>query len=208
MDALVMAGGRATRMGGVEKPVVALNGRPLISFVIDALLKSHNIGHIFVAVSPRATGTAAYLKKAYTGHPITVVETPGLGYVEDTVLAVELIDLRRPFLITAADVPFITPEVVDEAITRYEASGTEALSVRLDLSSVPPGLEPDTILEDSGARTVPAGINIVDGRHMDRYQEELVFIVPDGRLAVNVNREKDIALGEKLLGDGPGHRQV
>ncbi len=122
------------------------------------------------------------------------METPGLGYVEDTVLAVELLDLRRPFLITSADVPFITPEVIDEAIARYEASGAEALSVRLDLSSVPPGLEPDTVLTDSGSRTVPAGINIVDGRHMDRYQEELIFVVPDGRLAVNVNYGKDLAL--------------
>lgn len=201
-----MAGGRATRMGGVDKPVVALNGRPLISYVIDALLKSHKVSHIFVAVSPRATGTAVYVKQTYTGQPITVVETPGLGYVEDTALAVELLDLRRPFLITAADLPFITPEVIDEAITRYEASGAEALSVRLDLSSVPPGLVPDTVLEDNGTRTVPAGINILDGRHMDRYQEELIFVVPDGRLAVNVNYGKDLALGKKLLGDGPGHR--
>jgi adenosylcobinamide-phosphate guanylyltransferase len=203
-----MAGGRATRMGGVEKPVVALNGRPLISYVIDALLKSSKVCHIFVAVSPRATGTATYVKQTFSGKPVTVVETPGLGYVEDTVRAVELLDLRRPFLITAADVPFITPDVIDEAITCYEASGAEALSVRLDLSSVPSGLVPDTVLEDSGARTVPAGINILDGRHMDRYQEERIFIVPDGRLAVNVNNREDLALGEKLLDDAPGHRQI
>jgi adenosylcobinamide-phosphate guanylyltransferase len=203
-----MAGGRATRMGGVEKPVVTLNGRPLISYVIEALLKSREIGHIFVAVSPGATGTAVYVKQTYAGQPITIVETPGLGYVEDTARAVELLDLRRPFLITAADVPFITSDVVDEAIACYEVSDAEALSVRLDLSSVPPGIEPDTILTDSGARTVPAGINILDGRHMDRYQEELIFIVPDGRLAVNVNYGKDLAFSEKLLDDSPGHRQI
>jgi adenosylcobinamide-phosphate guanylyltransferase len=203
-----MAGGRATRMGGVEKPVVALNGRPLISYVIDALLKSRNVGHIFVAVSPRWQGTAAYVKQAYSCQPVTVVETPGTGYVEDTARAVDLLDLRRPFLITSADVPFITPDVVDQAIACYQASGAEALSVRLDVASVLPGLEPDTVLTDGGTRTVPAGINIVDGRHMDRYQEELILIVPDGRLAVNVNYGKDLALCEKLLGDEPGHRQV
>jgi adenosylcobinamide-phosphate guanylyltransferase len=195
-------------MGGIEKPVVTLNGRPLIPYVIDALLKSRNIGHIFVTVSPKAAATSDYVKKQYAGGPISVVETPGLGYVEDTARAVELLDLRRPFLITAADVPFITPEVVDEAIACYEASGAEALSVRLDLSSVPPGLKPDTVLEDSGTRTVPAGINILDGRHMDRYQEKLIFVVPDGRLAVNVNYREDLALGEKLLDDAAGHRQI
>lgn len=203
-----MAGGKATRMGGMEKPVIALNGRPMIAYVIDALLKSCNVGNVYVAVSPRAPATSAYVRQAYAGHRIAVVETPGAGYVEDTARAVELLDLHRPFLITSADVPFITPEVVDEAIARYEASGAEALSVRLDEASVPPGLEPDTILTDGGARTVPAGINIVDGRHMDRHQEELIFIVPDGRLAVNVNYRKDLALSEKLLRDSAAHRQV
>ena len=203
-----MAGGRATRMGGTDKPVVALNGRPLIAYVIDGLLKSHSIGHVYVVVSPRWPGTAEYVTQAYAARPVSVVETPGAGYVEDTARAVALLDLRRPFLITSADVPFITPEVVDEAIARYLASGAEALSVRLDIASLPPGLEPDTVLTDTGLPTVPAGINILDGRHMDRPQEELIFIVPDGRLAVNVNRGKDLALCERLLEDETGHRQV
>jgi adenosylcobinamide-phosphate guanylyltransferase len=203
-----MAGGKATRMGGVEKPIVALNGRPMISYVIDALFNSRNVGRIFVAVSPRTQATSEYVKKTYASQRITVVETPGTGYHEDTVRAVELLDLRRPFLITSSDVPFITPEVIDEAIARYEESGAEALSVRLDISSVPPGLEPDTVLTDSGSRTVPAGINIVDGRYMDRYQEELVLVMTDGRLAVNVNYRKDLSMCEKLLDDEPGHRQV
>ena len=201
-----MAGGKATRMGGVEKPIATVNGQPLIAYVIDVLLKSRNIGHIFVAVSPRVPGTTAYVKQAYDGRPVSVVETPGAGYVEDTARAVELLDLRRPFLITAADVPFITPEVVDEAIARYEASGAEALSVRLDIASIPPGLEPDTILTDSGSRTVPAGVNIMDGRHMDRYQEELIFVVHDSRMAINVNYRKDLLACEKMLGEQSRHR--
>jgi adenosylcobinamide-phosphate guanylyltransferase len=203
-----MAGGRATRMGGVEKPIVTLHGRPMISYVIDALLESHNIDHIYVAVSPRVPGTTEYVARTYAGLRITIVETPGDGYVEDTARAVELLDLRRPFLITSSDVPFIGPEVVDKAIECYETSGAEALSVRLDLASVPRGLEPDTILADGGQQTVPAGINIIDGRHMDRYQEERIFVVPDGRLAVNVNYRKDVDYCEKMPGLSPGHRQV
>jgi adenosylcobinamide-phosphate guanylyltransferase len=203
-----MAGGRATRMGGVEKPIVALHGRPLIAYVIDALLKSRSIDHIYVAVSPRVPGTTEYVKRTYAGQRITIVETPGDGYLEDTATAVELLGLRRPFLITSSDVPFIKPDVVDEAIECYKGSGAEALSVRLDLASVPSGLEPDTILADGGSQTVPAGINIIDGRHMDRYQEELIFVVPDGRLAVNVNYRKDVDFCEKMLDERPGHRQV
>jgi adenosylcobinamide-phosphate guanylyltransferase len=203
-----MAGGRATRMGGVEKPIVLVNGKPMISYVIDVLLKSVNVGHIFVAVSPGVPETAVYVKKTHPGPRTTIVETPGAGYLQDTARAVDLLGLHRPFLITSADVPLITPEIVDEAIARYEASGAEALSVRLDLASVPPGLERDTILTDGDTPTVPTGLNIVDGRHMDRYQKELIFVVPDGRLAVNVNYRKDVAICEKILDNRQGHRQV
>jgi adenosylcobinamide-phosphate guanylyltransferase len=201
-----MAGGRATRMGGVGKPVVPRNGKPMIADVIDVLLESANVGPSFVAGSPRVAETAAYVKKTYQEPRTTIVETPGSGYLQDTVRAVELLGLHRPFLITSSDVPLITPEVVDEAIARYQASGAEALSVRLDLAPDPPGLEPDTILTDGGARTVPAGVNILDGRHMDRYQEEIIFIVPDGRLAVNVNYEKDRVVCEKMMGKDRVHR--
>lgn len=34
---VVLAGGRATRMGGVDKGLVAVNGRPMIAWVIDVL---------------------------------------------------------------------------------------------------------------------------------------------------------------------------
>lgn len=34
---VVLAGGRATRMGGVDKGLIAVNGRPMIAWVIDAL---------------------------------------------------------------------------------------------------------------------------------------------------------------------------
>lgn len=200
MDALVMAGGAATRMGGVEKPIVLLDGRPLIAYVIDALVASRKVGHIYVAVSGRVPGTIAYIAATFANDPrVSTVTTPGAGYVEDTAYAVEALGLYRPFLIIASDVPMATAAVIDEAVDRYEAAGCEALSVRIDASCVPPDLEPDTVLEDYGKKNVPAGINIIDGRLMGRYQDELIFLVPDGLLAANVNRKKDLAFCEGVL---------
>ena len=34
---VILAGGRATRMGGVDKGLVPIHGRPMIAWVIDAL---------------------------------------------------------------------------------------------------------------------------------------------------------------------------
>ncbi|MGA9139660.1 MAG: NTP transferase domain-containing protein [Methanocella sp.] len=200
MDALVMAGGAATRMGGVEKPIVQLEGRPMIAYVIDALLASRNVGHIFVAVSSRVPVTAEYVRTAFAGDDrVSPVMTPGAGYVEDTAYAAEALGLFRPFLVISSDLPLATAAVIDEAIAVYDASGCEALSVRVDASCVPPELEPDTVLVDEGKRNVPAGINIIDGRHMGRYQEERILIVSDSRLAANVNYRKDLAYCEKII---------
>lgn len=37
VTAVILAGGRATRMGGVDKGLIAVNDRPMIAWVIDAL---------------------------------------------------------------------------------------------------------------------------------------------------------------------------
>ena len=196
-----MAGGRASRMGGVEKAIVLLRDRPLISYVIDALLGSRNVGRVLIALSPRVPGTAGFIASRYAGEPrVVAISTPGEGYVEDTAYAARAFGLDRPFLIIAADIPLVTPEIIDLAIAEYHGSGTEALSVRVDAGCVPPGIRPGIVLEDGGVPNVPAGINIVDGRLMDRYQRERVLIVREGRLAANVNCAGDLAACERILG--------
>jgi GTP:adenosylcobinamide-phosphate guanylyltransferase len=114
VDALVMAGGAATRMGGVEKPLVLLGGHPLIYYVIDVLAASRNVGHIYVAVSGRVPETTEYIKATFPGDSrVSQVMTPGAGYVEDTAYAVKALDLFRPFLVISADVPLVTMAVID-----------------------------------------------------------------------------------------------
>lgn len=199
MDALVMAGGSGRRMGGTEKPILPLKGKPLLSYVLEALLKS-SIGHVFVALSPGVPETAEYVKREYGDNErITLVNTPGSGYIQDTVYAVEALGLYRPFLILSADLPMLTPGIIDSVVGAYGQCGKDALSVRVDASVVKE--KPDIILTDQGFDTVPAGVNVVNGAHMDRYQEEFVMVVNDPGLAVNVNYKKDLAMCEKLLAE-------
>ena len=58
-----MAGGKGVRLNSGEKPLAELKGKPLIAYVIDALLKSPGIGHIYVAVSQWTPGTSARVKE-------------------------------------------------------------------------------------------------------------------------------------------------
>jgi adenosylcobinamide-phosphate guanylyltransferase len=178
MDAVVMAGGKGSRMGGVEKPLALLDGKPLLGYVLKALLGSRLIGRVYVAVSPNVPRTSDYARK-YSGDRVATVMTPGQGYVEDTAYAVKALGLSEPLLVISADLPLITPVIIDLVVSEYVKCGKEALSVR------------------SGDGEA-AGINVVHGAHMDRAQEEYTLALDDPALA-NANYRKDLTACEQLL---------
>ncbi len=195
-----MAGGIGLRMGDGEKPMQQLNGMPMISYVIDALLNSKHIGMIHIAVSSRVPLTEAYISKQYKDNKMVgMVMTPGDGYIQDTVYAVNALALYKPFLIIASDLPLVTAVVIDSVVVAYEQCGKEALSVRVPADLVE---SPELVLHDIGFDTVPASINILDGAHMGRAQDEYAMVVEDPALAVNVNYRKDLVLCAKLLDKG------
>lgn len=196
-----MAGGKGSRMGGVEKPLIPLKGKPLISYVIASLLGSKSVGTVYTALSPNVPATMEYVKNEYEDEKrVSAITTPGAGYVEDMAFTVKLLGMYRPVLIISSDVPLISPEDIDYIIDKYNEYGKEAMSVRVSLSGVNGlGINPDIVLYDSGIETVPCGINIIDGSHIDRAQDEAILIVNDPRLAVNINYKKDIEYCKKLL---------
>jgi adenosylcobinamide-phosphate guanylyltransferase len=196
MDALVMAGGKGSRMGGGEKPMVPLDGKPMLSYVLAALSGSSSIGRIFVTVSSNAPLTGEYVKGC-PDKKVSLVMTPGSGYIEDTCYAVSALGLYEPFLIVSADLPLLTSDIIEQIVLAYEGCGKEALSARVTAEQA--SGHSDLILMDTALPTIPAGINVVHGAHMDRAQDEHVFIVNDPQLAVNVNYRKDLTYCEQLL---------
>ncbi len=195
MEALVMAGGKGTRMGGPEeKPLTQLAGKPMVSYVLDALAGSRSITKISVTVSPDVPHTVDYVENDAR---LTPVMTPGSGYIEDMGYALRALGLFEPVLIVAADLPLITPEVIDMVVDAYEKCGKEALSVRVEADMAP--WPQDTVLNDTGKPTIPAGINVVHGAHTDRAQDEHVLVINDAKLAANVNYRKDLTYCEHLL---------
>ena len=79
MDALLMCGGQGTRLrpavGDTEKPLVEVDGRPMVDRVVSALHESR-VSEIVAAVSPETPSTAARL----TGcADVRVIETAGGG---------------------------------------------------------------------------------------------------------------------------------
>lgn len=196
-----MAGGMGRRLSSDEKPLTLLCGKPLISYVLEALLHARNIERLFVATSPRVQKTIQWLDDFKKEHnTIRIIQTPGNGFVNDMVLAVEKAGITHEVFIIMADLPLVTPELIDRIITTYHEVRSPALSVHMKLEvCTRMGLRPDTVFHKNSDFIVPCGINIL---RVDRIREEQAdynLILDDEPLALNVNTRADLAVCERYI---------
>ena len=140
---VVLAGGTAARMDGIDKAAVELHGRTLLELAIDAFLDADEV----VVVSPQSVPTA---------RPVTFVveDPPRGGPVAGLLTGVDAL-LRRPTLVgvLAVDMPRVTPATMRrlreaapgrDGAFLVDADGRRQLAGVLDaarLTVVRPGLE-------------------------------------------------------------------
>ncbi|QSG06819.1 GTP:adenosylcobinamide-phosphate guanylyltransferase [Halapricum desulfuricans] len=181
MDALVMCGGRGTRLDApVEKPLYEIGGRPMIDRVLEALAEPAETTH--AVVSPHAPETAAHVD-------VPTIETAGEGYVSD--LRTALSTAEQPVLTVAADLPLLTDSVVSAVLDAHER-GSLSVSVPAGLKR-DLGVSVDTTVETADGELAPTGLNVV-GEGPERR-----LVLEDERLAVNVNRPADARIAEERL---------
>jgi len=193
VNAVVMAGGRGTRMGGnSEKPLKRVFKKPMILHVLKALKGSKEIKDIIVATSNSTPETA----KVVANWGFKVVETPGNGYVEDLQYIIQEGHFKpdEVILTITADLPLITAEIIDDVLKEYKTSSKPAMCVAVpeDLYHEV-GLTPSIVLED----VVPSGLNIL--RSNNKQQDEEVLKLRKIELAVNINSCEDIVVLEEVL---------
>ncbi len=201
MDAVVMAGGMGKRLGLEEKPLTLILGKPMISYVIEALLASKNIDRIFVATSQRVNNTNLWLIDFIKRHKnVREIQTKGDGFVNDMASAVEEAGIKGSVLITMADLPLITPALIDRIVEKYREVNSPALSVHMKLEVCTRlGLRPDTVFHKNGGFIVPCGINILDAGRIREEQADYNLILDDEELALNVNTLDDLAACKRYL---------
>lgn len=193
ITALIMAGGKGTRMKlDVEKPLVEINGKPMIQYVVDALESSQKVGEIIVATSKNTPETEIFLKE----QSIKTIETPGDGYVDDLGFILSNFKLDDILLTITADLPLITGDIIDYVLLEYENSSKHAMSIAVPLHVFEKySLKPTLMFEN----LVPSGLNIL--RSINKTQDEEVLIIEKIELALNINTCEDIKFLKKLLGD-------
>ncbi|MFB6083246.1 MAG: NTP transferase domain-containing protein [Halorientalis sp.] len=182
-----MCGGRGTRLDTpVEKPLYRIHGRPMVDRVHDALAGS-GVESVVAAVSPHTPETAAHLRE----RGVAVVETPGEGYVADLDAALSTVD--APAVTCVADLPLLSPALVDTVCREYRDAAADSLTAAVPAALKRRlGVSVDTTFESEGRELAPAGLNVVGG------DEGTVWVGSASRLAVNVNRRGDGAVAAWL----------
>lgn len=198
-----MCGGEGSRLESPhEKPLHPIAGVPMVDRVREALATSR-IETIYAAVSPNAPETSTHLERAAADgpdadrdtDPVTVLETPGDGYVADLLTLLERPEVEPPILTVAADLPLLEAPAIDRVLERHgrgdrAASRTVCVPVALKRRL---GVSVDATCEPRD-HLAPTGVNVVGTT-----DESMTTVSYDRRLAINVNRRTDAQLAAEYL---------
>jgi len=151
--AVILAGGKARRMGGQDKGLIKLNGRPLLSYVIAAI--QPQVGRILINANRNQSSYQSF------GYPV----------IQDTLddflgplagIATGMQAANKPYLLCVpCDSPFPHPQLVDKLFQTMQQQ-TANISVAHDGQRMQPvfallncTLLPDllTYLQEGGRKT-------------------------------------------------------
>lgn len=192
--ALIMAGGKGTRLHlDCEKPMVKVNDKPMIHYVVDALINSKYVDKILVAVSENTPLTAKFLEN----FPVNIVSTSGKGYIEDLSEVLsnrEYVQEDEVIMTIVADLPFVTSQQLDDVFEHYFERKKPAMCV-----SVPEalfdeyGIEPTLVFDG----LVPTGVNLLLANNDE--QDQTIYESQNIELAFNINTLNDLNLSKDYI---------
>ena len=119
VTAIVLCGGRAKRLGGIEKPLADLGGKSLLAHVIARL--EPQVDSIVLSVGRNAAQYAGL------GYPVVVDDDPDQGPLAGIVSALAVVDTPWT-LTTPADTPFLPPNLVQVLAPSCREHGAAVVS--------------------------------------------------------------------------------
>jgi GTP:adenosylcobinamide-phosphate guanylyltransferase len=112
IDALILAGSRGPNdpvaaLGGVpHKALLPIAGRPMLSYVLDAVAGVPEVARVFVCIDDATDLSAAKGSVAFQRVP------PAASPAASLASALQTIDGQRPLLVTTADHPLLTTAMI------------------------------------------------------------------------------------------------
>lgn len=193
IDALVMAGGKGTRMGSnaIEKPMQPIGGKPTVLRVIEAMWGSRHIDDILVSVSSNTPDTERFLQDL----GVETICTSGNDFMNDMHTAFGVLDTEY-VLTCPSDLPLIRSYTVDSFIDFFEPEMESAIAVVDMYTVLNTGIEPSFTTAIDGKEWVLSGLCISDRVKtlMGRYLKEAYMKTDWVDLAVNVNTPYELTL--------------
>lgn len=123
IDAVILAGGRATRMGGQDKGLVALNGKPMICYAIDRL--KPQVSRLFINANRNQQDYQAFGLSVFTD-----TQTGYLGPLAGIVSGLQ--HSQSQYLLTApCDCPLLPTDLASKMLTALKQHNAD-LAVATD----------------------------------------------------------------------------
>ncbi len=158
-EALITAGGKGTRMlnNGIEKPMLAVCGKPAVMHVVSALENSKHISSVLVSVSSHTPQTEQYLKD----RGIETILTGGESYMEDLHAALGV--MSSDIVMSApSDLPLLSSESIDFVAESFESDMETMIAVVRESTLSKFGIIPSFKVELDGETWALSGINMMD----------------------------------------------
>ncbi len=187
MIALVMAGGKGTRMNSDSEKLLLNYKKPVILHVIDALKDSKCFEKIIAITSPNSPKTQGLLEES----GIEIIKTTGKGYVQDLNSVLSSID--NDVLVTSGDLPFLDEDILKQIVAKYNIKKiwTSFVVTKEFLESL--GLSSEFEITVDNNPCILTGISLVDTKKINSFDaiKENYEVLDDKRIAFNLNTVSD-----------------
>ena len=199
MEALVMAGGKGSRMGfcGVEKPMIEVGGVYTVERVINALKSSKHIDKILVSVSPNTPDTERYMNDI----GIETIRTSGEDYVEDLHDSFRV--LSGKYILTCpSDLPLLRSFTIDAFIDYFLENPDDSMTAIVEEDVVvKSGITPSFDFGYDGKKWVISGINIMDRTKIlsNEVLSYSYFMTDWVDLAINMNTDHELKIARSFF---------
>lgn len=198
--ALILCGGRATRMGGVDKPLQSFRGRPLVEHVL-ARIEPQTDERVLISANRHLDDYRRY------GHPVLTDPLPDFpGPLAGLLAGLEALTALTPaadldnawLLVTSGDSPSLPADLLERLAAGLGAGQTAAMALGREAPGEPLRSQPLASLIHAKHRDALAAALRAGERRVERWLDSLplarvAFDRPGDDLAfANINDRSEL----------------
>jgi adenosylcobinamide-phosphate guanylyltransferase len=223
INCVLMCGGKGSRLdasslSSMEKPLLELNDKSLVEYIIEAIQNSKKNFKIYAAVSKNTTKTKEFLNSRYFDD-ITLIETTGSGFSIDYLNVLRFFKckgkeykekngtqdfINNKILFLPTDLPLISSKTLNDITDLKQSCPSIAIVVDKKMFVQNNFVPSAFVTEISKIDYCYTGISILDfhtvvgSEHVDQIRE-VPMIMNNLELVYNINTFGDLKKAEKFI---------